>query len=295
MNTKENGLIYKVTNLVNNKVYIGLTTRCLTDRMHDHYYDSNHNSHLSFHKAIRKYNWESFCWEVLEDNISIDLLNTKEQEYIKLYESFNPEKGYNCTTGGDSAVFRPEVIEKMAAAKRGKPLSEETKKKLSEIHKGKRYPKHIATYDIDKHKQNIRNAILLKYETDEEYRKKISANIAKQRLPENRKISRQRGKDIYKNKLKFAKTILDTFYGDVIEDNRYICKKINTINSISSKEAKQYAELKAKTRLTLDVIFSGGILEYTDYYNKYYFRDEEKKRILKEKDYKVDSFCNIRI
>jgi DNA-binding transcriptional regulator YhcF (GntR family) len=55
------------------------------------------------YKAINKYGRDSFYIELLEDNISIDDLDSKEIEYIEKYNSF--KKGYNSTVGGDSKTI----------------------------------------------------------------------------------------------------------------------------------------------------------------------------------------------
>lgn len=57
-----------------------------------------------FYRAIRKYGWENFSWEVIEDNIATEEeLNEKEKYYIQKYDCFdNKEKGYNTTSGGEN-------------------------------------------------------------------------------------------------------------------------------------------------------------------------------------------------
>ena len=60
------GIIYKATNLINNKVYIGQTIRRLEERIYYHYYRAEHELeiiHTHFINAIRKYGKENFQWE----------------------------------------------------------------------------------------------------------------------------------------------------------------------------------------------------------------------------------------
>jgi group I intron endonuclease len=93
-------IIYKVTNKINNKVYIGQTTLSLDERRKYHYKESRRkNDTTYFHNALNKYHYEDFVWEILEDNIdNIDTLNEKEIYYISFYDTYF--NGYNETTGG---------------------------------------------------------------------------------------------------------------------------------------------------------------------------------------------------
>lgn len=94
-----NGKIYKYTNLINNKVYIGQTTQRLEDRDKKHLQQINDNTY--FHRALMKYGRENFSLDLVEDNISQNDLDDKEKYYIDLFESFyTTGKGYNLTQGG---------------------------------------------------------------------------------------------------------------------------------------------------------------------------------------------------
>ena len=87
--------------MINNKVYIGQTTKSLEQRLKTHKRDSiSKNSY--FYQAVRKYEWDNFSAEIIEDNITdIDTLNKREQYWIKYYNSFlDKTKGYNSTSGG---------------------------------------------------------------------------------------------------------------------------------------------------------------------------------------------------
>lgn len=79
------GIIYKCTNLVNGKVYIGQTKHSLESRRKGHYSSALYNnSNLIFHKALRKYSKDKFNWEIIKTCSSKDELNFFEKFYIKI-------------------------------------------------------------------------------------------------------------------------------------------------------------------------------------------------------------------
>lgn len=95
------GYIYKITNKINNKVYIGQTSRKnVNERYLEHIRESrkDKNKNRPLYNAFRKYGIDNFKMEVLEE-IDNELLSEKEKYYINLYNSF--EDGYNATIGGD--------------------------------------------------------------------------------------------------------------------------------------------------------------------------------------------------
>ena len=139
-------IIYKVTNLTNNKVYIGKTIKSLTHRKNNHLSDARRGGKSLFHRAIRKYGAENFCWEVMDKVMFSDLLLELEKFYISKYNSKAPN-GYNLTDGGDgNCGWHPsgESRRKMSDAHLGKrqPLSEETKRKIGEANKLSLLGKH---------------------------------------------------------------------------------------------------------------------------------------------------------
>ena len=107
------GIVYKITNIINNKVYIGVTTRRFVDRYcskgtgiervfgyHQARKDCGncYNKHL--HSSIKKYGFESFVVkEVFDIAKNKEELAQKEKYYIDFYDSL--ENGYNATGGGE--------------------------------------------------------------------------------------------------------------------------------------------------------------------------------------------------
>ena len=94
------GIIYKYTNKINGKSYIGQTIQPLEKRHKRHLYDSK-TDNLYFHRALQKYGSNNFELTILEENISSDQLDEKEKYWIKYYDTFYlNDNGYNMTEGG---------------------------------------------------------------------------------------------------------------------------------------------------------------------------------------------------
>ena len=93
--------IYKISNLYNNKVYIGKSID-IPRRFSEHRssYEWSRTPNKPLYKAFKKYGVESFSFEVIE-KCTKEQLNDREKYWIKYYDSTNPEKGYNITEGGD--------------------------------------------------------------------------------------------------------------------------------------------------------------------------------------------------
>lgn len=136
---KKSGIIYKTTNIITGKIYIGQ--------------DSNNNpgylgSGLLIKKAIKKYGRDKFIKEVLEECL-IEDLGIRERYYIELFNSMDLNTGYNLRPGGDhihdysqsfmDKMKRPKT-EEWKAKKRGmKVHSQEFKDAVSKRFKGKKY------------------------------------------------------------------------------------------------------------------------------------------------------------
>ena len=100
------GYIYKITNLQNNKIYIGKTTTCIQERFSKHIYEANTPNTKGYmfilHKAFRKYGINNFNIEQIEE-IDNFLLNDREIYWINFYNSMIPN-GYNMTFGGEGST-----------------------------------------------------------------------------------------------------------------------------------------------------------------------------------------------
>lgn len=92
--------IYKYTNLINNKVYIGLSND-IQRRKWEHQSLANRGDQAAIHKAIKKYGIDNFSFEILEtfETENRELMDAREQYWIQYYDSYH--NGYNNTIGGE--------------------------------------------------------------------------------------------------------------------------------------------------------------------------------------------------
>ena len=97
------GFIYKITNKVNGKSYIGQTIQSVKERFYQHCATKCSQAILNMviHKAITKYGKSNFTIEVIEEVESANL-NDRERYWIKYYDSYN--NGYNSTEGGQDGI-----------------------------------------------------------------------------------------------------------------------------------------------------------------------------------------------
>lgn len=96
------GFIYKITNTINGKSYIGQTIQNVKERFYQHCATkcSKAVSNMAIHRAIKKYGKSNFTVEVIEEIDSTNL-NDRERYWIKYYNSYN--NGYNSTKGGQDS------------------------------------------------------------------------------------------------------------------------------------------------------------------------------------------------
>lgn len=227
------GIIYKVTCLINNKIYIGKTLYSLNKRKNDHISCSAKND-TYFHKAISKYNPNNFSWEIIEENDK-EKLPKREQYWIKKFNSFG--EGYNLTYGGDGNL--------------GWIPSEETKIKMREANSGENSPwynKKHTPEQIDK----IKNSIKLWWETiPNEILEKRNKNISISR--KGKPLTEEHRKNIAKaNK---GNIVIISPEQKIIMSKRkkewYKTHKNPMFGRKHSEKTKKRMKIKAKQRIIL--------------------------------------------
>lgn len=106
------GIIYKITNKVNGKSYIGKTVKSINRRFYEHCHNAELGVQTVFYDAIRKYGKENFDISTIEE-IDNDLLNDRESYWINYYHTYLKDplcQGYNSTLGGDGGDTRSKKL-----------------------------------------------------------------------------------------------------------------------------------------------------------------------------------------
>ena len=119
------------------KRYYGITCQSNTNQRWRN--GKGYKSNQYFTKAINKYGWDNFEHIVLFDNLTKEEAKLLEQCYIALYDTTNPEYGYNCTLGGEGMngyKTSDETKVKLSKAMKNRVFTEEHRKKISEAKKG---------------------------------------------------------------------------------------------------------------------------------------------------------------
>jgi group I intron endonuclease len=209
-------VIYKITNIVNNKIYIG------QDK-------NNKSGYLGsgdlIKLAIKKYGKENFKKEILQICESQDELNYYEKHYITINNSTDKSIGYNISFGGtDGTMFNRQH-------------SEETKNKISVSHLGKE-----KSYE---HKENIRKSLI---------GKKISENTKKKMSDSNPYKGKKKGSLSEITKLKISKSKTGVKMSDDVKKKMSESRFGENNGFYGKKHSETFMKTKRKSiiQLTLD-------------------------------------------
>lgn len=140
---KNSWCVYKHTNKVNGKSYIGITSQDVRVRWNRGW---GYQYCPHFWRAIQKYGWDNFTHEILYDGLTKREAEVLEVNLIKDYRSADCRFGYNVSLGGNGVgKHSAETRKKIGDRRRGFHHAEESKRKMSESHKGKTLSEeHIA-------------------------------------------------------------------------------------------------------------------------------------------------------
>lgn len=191
INEEKRYCVYKHTS-PSGKVYIGYTGKNPPEKRW-----SNGNGykrgHPYFWKAIQKYGWDNFEHEIIFNYLGRQEALKKERELIALYDSTNPNKGYNMTKGGDG--------------KEGYVMSDETRKKISASRIGRFTGEDNPNYG--NHKLAGENNPFYGKRHTEETRQRLSELSTSRPSPMKGKTFSEEFKEKMKNtKKKYAKSVL---------------------------------------------------------------------------------------
>lgn len=126
--------VYMHVNKTNGKKYVGIT--CQKNPKARWHNGEGYRQQRRFYNAIKCYGFDGFEHIILENGLTKEEAETKEQEYIRKHKSNDLRYGYNIENGGHVNKYTEEQRRHMSAVKMGGIASEETKKKMSESHKG---------------------------------------------------------------------------------------------------------------------------------------------------------------
>lgn len=140
------GILYEIRNKLNDKKYIGVTYRKLSERWNDHKSRMKNGDKRPLYNSMRKYGIENFEIKPLMEDVPSNYLEILEKLWIQELDLQNRSKGYNLADGGKvnkGYKIPKEVVEKRSKLITGKgnPFygkhhSEETKMKISKAKKG---------------------------------------------------------------------------------------------------------------------------------------------------------------
>lgn len=128
--------VYKHTT-PSNKIYIGITRQNPKRRWK---YGEGYIGNSYFYNAIQKYGWNNIKHEILFDGLSKEEAEQKEIELIAYYQSNNRSFGYNIENGGHCiGTHSDETKRKISKGNKGKIISRETRKKMSDSESGNKH------------------------------------------------------------------------------------------------------------------------------------------------------------
>ena len=198
------GYIYKTTNLLNGKIYVGKHKWSKEGCLDENYLGSG--TYLT--RAIDKYGKENFICEILDTADSLEELNEKERFYIEELDAMNQNIGYNLTRGGDGTYLpgrflgdskNPVVREKISSTL--KVLWEDEKS----VFNSTRYRESLAEGVSNSHKEGKRKDTYEKiskakmgHTVSQETRDKISKKLKED--SEVNRLARQTNKEKHQGK-----------------------------------------------------------------------------------------------
>jgi len=243
--------IYKIINIQNSKLYIG-SAENIDKRWGEHrrllINKKHHSGHLQ--NSYNLYGVEKFKYEIIE-NCPEDILIKREQYYIDLYETTNPDKGYNeCPTAGSRKGIKntPEAIEKQRQSMMGKFVGEKS-------------PTSKLTWDET-------------YKIRKEY---SLGNYTQKQLSEKYNISCSQIRDIINN-VSWKKDDIDIIDVKKIKSNNYSKHQLGENNSTSKLTWEEVREIRK--------LWLSGEYTHQQISEKFNVKRENIGQILRNKSWK---------
>ena len=190
------GYIYKITNKVNNKVYIGQTIRTIEERYQRHLSEAKRRTNRPLYDSMNHHGIDNFIVEQVVEAPD-DKLNELEVFYIAKYKTTDPAFGYNLTTGGDSfkSCLSPEAkkraAEKISKALKGKKQPKELVEKRTAKLRGQKRTEEQRKRFSEGQKKRDPDTFARGFTVPQERRDKISKTLTGQVQSEETKLKRK--------------------------------------------------------------------------------------------------------
>ena len=232
--SENNYKVYIHINKTNGKRYYGITKQEPKKRWQN---GKKYGNNDHFTNAINYYGWDNFDHIVIARGLTEEEAKWLEIELIRELDTTNRDKGYNITKGGEGTngyKHTEETRKNISKIHKGKTLSDETRKKLSEAMKGKNSPMKGKTH-TEETRKNISEAMKGKT-LSEETRKKLSESHKGKNNPSAKRI---------------YCVELDMYFDTVTEASEYVGCHRSNISSVligNRKTCKGYHWLYAEDR-----------------------------------------------
>ena len=157
---KRYGYVYKITNCINGKIYVGIHKHCGPE-IDFRYWAGG----IMINRALEKYGKNNFQRDIIEWCYSKEELNNKEEYWIKKLDCCNPEVGYNIAAGGShnggnqfGHKTAEQTRQKISLANKGRKVSIEARRNLSISHTGLKQSKETIAKRLEKTRGRTRTA-----------------------------------------------------------------------------------------------------------------------------------------
>jgi group I intron endonuclease len=260
------GFVYMIYNNKNDKKYIGQTKLKMSQRWNQHIKASKSNKYPNnkFYNSIRKYGIENFFYTILGEYKAItqkelnEILSAEEVRLIEKFGTYN--NGLNSTIGGDGTTGK-------IAWSKGKKLTEDHKKHMSESMSGLKHPNQKGKKFTKEHRENMSKS-MKNYKRTDEHNQAISKALTGKKLSEETKKKMSKSHKGWIPPEGFSKKVSEALKGHkVSEETR------NKL-SVSGKGKKRSLEIRQKMSETRKG-------ENNGHFGKCH--SEETKKILSEK------------
>ena len=129
--------VYVHTNKINGKMYVGITGQNPEQRWQN---GAGYKKCRRFENAIKKYGWDNFEHDIVASNLTLEEANNMEKMLIEKLDLQNPDVGYNLSGGGDTHLACDETKRILSEAHKGRRHTEEECANISKANKGKKKP-----------------------------------------------------------------------------------------------------------------------------------------------------------